>query len=105
VRELRTRVTSGGAPVYVWPGGGITLMVDVLRMPDNSFGYVPTPALVAPIEFTMTRVEFVALGGYEDHIRPLDDVLMAGGLHGVQSLAWAGKNPWPLVERRALEDV
>jgi hypothetical protein len=50
-------------------------------------------------------VEFVALGGYEDHIRPLDDVLMAGGLHGVQSLAWAGKNPWPLVERRALEDV
>ena len=28
-----TRVTMGGAPVYVWPGGGITVMVDVTRMP------------------------------------------------------------------------
>ena len=34
-----------------------TVMVDVLRMPDNSFGYVPTPALVAPIEFSMSRDE------------------------------------------------
>lgn len=25
-------------------------MADVTRMPSNSFGYVPTPALVAPIE-------------------------------------------------------
>lgn len=105
VRELRTRVTCGGAPVYVWPGGGITVMVDVLRMPDNSFGYVPTPALVAPIEFSMPRDEFIALGGYQDHIRPLDDVLREGGLHGVQPMAWEGNNPWPLAERRALEDV
>ena len=29
VRDALTRVTSGGAPVYVWPGGGITFMVDV----------------------------------------------------------------------------
>jgi hypothetical protein len=105
VRELRTRVTCGGAPVYVWPGGGITLMVDVLRMPDHSFGYVPTPALVAPIEFSMPREEFIALGGYEDHIKPIGDVMKEGGLHGVQSLAWQGNNPWPLAERQALEDV
>ena len=45
----------GGAPVYVWPGGGITVMVDVTRMPGNAFGYVPTPAIVAPIEFTLPR--------------------------------------------------
>src|SRR6185369_9343677 len=25
----QTRVTMGGAPTYVWPGGGITVMVDV----------------------------------------------------------------------------
>ena len=50
-----TRVTMGGAPVYVWPGGGITVMVDVTRMPKGSFGYVPTPAIVAPIEFTLPR--------------------------------------------------
>src|SRR5437867_9730910 len=46
-----TRVTCGGAPVYLWPGGGITLMIDVTTMPDNAFGYVPTPAIVPPIEF------------------------------------------------------
>ena len=28
-------------------------MVDVLNLPDNAFGYVPTPALVAPLEFTV----------------------------------------------------
>ena len=48
-----TRLTSGGAAVYVWPGGGITFMVDVTRLPAGGFGYVPTPALVAPLEFTM----------------------------------------------------
>ena len=52
VKDALTRVTSGGAPVYVWPGGGITFMVDVTQMPAGAFGYVPTPAIVAPIEFT-----------------------------------------------------
>ena len=52
VKDALTHVTCGGAPAYVWPGGGITVMVDVMRMPENAFGYVPTPAIVAPIEFT-----------------------------------------------------
>src|SRR6476469_8211194 len=71
VRQALTRVTCGGAPVYVWPGGGITFMVDVTRLPRNAFGYVPTPALVAPIEFTMRREDYAALGGHRDHVRPL----------------------------------
>lgn len=79
VQGLKTYVTCGGAPVYVWPGGGITLMVDVMRLPDNAFGYVPTPALVAPIEFTLRRDDFVALGGYSDHIRTVEEVLAEGG--------------------------
>jgi 6-hydroxynicotinate reductase len=33
-------------------------------MPENAFGYVPTPALVAPIEFTMRLADYEALGGY-----------------------------------------
>jgi hypothetical protein len=33
IKHLLTRVTCGGAPVYVWPGGGITVMADVARMP------------------------------------------------------------------------
>jgi len=55
VAKGETRVTMGGAPVYVWPGGGITVMADVTRMPRNAFGYVPTPAIVAPLEFTLPR--------------------------------------------------
>ena len=33
-------------------------------MPEKSFGYVPTPALVAPIEFTLRADDYAALGGY-----------------------------------------
>jgi len=62
VKDALTRVTSGGAPVYVWPGGGITFMVDVTRLPAGAFGYVPTPALVAPIEFTLKLSDYAALG-------------------------------------------
>jgi hypothetical protein len=50
-------------------------MADVLDMPSNSFGYVPTPALVAPIEFTLRREDYVALGGHADRIRPVESVL------------------------------
>ena len=82
VQRDQTHVTCGGAPVYVWPGGGITLMVDVLDMPQNAFGYVPTPALVAPLEFTMRRDRFVALGGHVSAIRSLDDVIVDGGPYG-----------------------
>jgi hypothetical protein len=71
VKDALTRVTSGGAPVYVWPGGGITFMVDVTRLPAGAFGYVPTPALVAPIEFTLKLSDYAALGGHMDHVRPL----------------------------------
>src|SRR5271170_2041516 len=71
VRDALTRVTCGGAPVYVWPGGGITFMVDVTRMPENAFGYVPTPALVAPIEFTLKLSDYAALGGHMDYVVPL----------------------------------
>jgi hypothetical protein len=79
VQGLSTYVTVGGAPVYVWPGGGITLMVDVTRVPDNAFGYVPTPALVAPIEFTLRRDDYARLGGHMSAIRTVDDVLKRGG--------------------------
>jgi len=93
VREALTRVTCGGAPVYVWPGGGITFMVDVTRLPANSFGYVPTPALVAPIEFTLPRADYAALGGHVDEIRALDDVLLDARL---RAEPWDNQNPWPI---------
>jgi hypothetical protein len=75
VRDALTKVTLGGVPAYVWPGGGITLMVDVARMPDKSFGYVPTPALVAPIEFSLRAADYAALGGYASRAVTLEEVL------------------------------
>ncbi len=93
VRANVTRVSCGGAPVYVWPGGGITLMVDVTRMPTGSFGYVPTPALVAPIEFTLPLADYEAMGGYMDAVQAVDEVLASGV---ARSLPWRGENPWPL---------
>jgi hypothetical protein len=93
VKDALTRVTCGGAPAYVWPGGGIMVMVDVMRMPDESFGWVPTPAIVAPIEFTLRRDDYARLGGHMDRVRALTDVL-AG--ERVRVAGWAAENPWPL---------
>ena len=75
VRQALTRVTVGGAEAYVWPGGGITIMADVTEMPSNAFGYVPTPALVAPIEFTMRLEDYAALGGHMSRVRRVEEVL------------------------------
>ncbi len=76
VRESLTYVSCGGAQAYVWPGGGITVMADVTKMPKNAFGYVPTPALVAPIEFTLRRSDYEQLGGHMQHVRTLDDIAL-----------------------------
>lgn len=96
VKDAITRVTCGGAPVYVWPGGGITFMVDVTRVPEHAFGYVPTPALVAPIEFTLPLADYAALGGHMDHVRPVGSIL---GRESVLEVAPIGDNPWPLAAR------
>jgi hypothetical protein len=77
VKEALTRVTCGGAEAYIWPGGGITVMADVTQMPADAFGYVPTPALVAPIEFTLRLSDYAALGGHVDHVQRLEDVVDA----------------------------
>ena len=87
VKQALTRVTCGGAPVYLWPGGGITFMVDVSLLPRNAFGYVPTPALVAPIEFTMRRDDYARLGGHMASLRPLDSVLAELGHRGTRAPA------------------
>ncbi len=97
VKNAVTRVTCGGAPTYVWPGGGITFMVDVSTLPENAFGSVPTPALVAPIEFSLPRNAYVALGGHVEQIRALDDVARGASHRVTPNQA----NPWPLAPSAA----
>jgi hypothetical protein len=96
VKDALTYVSCGGAPVYIWPGGGITFMVDVTRVPENAFGYVPTPALVAPVEFTMRLADYAALGGHLEDVRPLDS--LGAAAERSQTTPHA-ENPWPLLPR------
>ncbi len=98
VARGETKVTMGGAPVYVWAGGGITIMTDVLAMPKNSFGYVPTPAIVAPIEFTMPRPVYAQLGGHLDDIVPVGDVIAAFG-SGARIEGRRNDGAWPFARQ------
>lgn len=93
VQDGVTRLTAGGAPCYVWPGGGITFMVDVRHLPKNAFGYVPTPALVAPLEFTLPRAAYLRLGGHAGAIRTLAQIEREGGEYATA----ARLTPWPEV--------
>jgi hypothetical protein len=97
VRDALTYVTCGGAPGCVWPGGGITFMVDVTRLPENAFGYVPTPAIVAPLEFTLRLSDYKELGGHMDSVQPLSN--LPGGAR--RSLPHRQDNPWPFAPGRA----
>lgn len=102
IKKSLVNVTLGGAPGYVWPGGGITVMVDVMRMPDNSFGTVPTPAIVAPLEFTMRLDQYQRLGGHMEQVRSLADTLAHGAWHddgaprARRLMAPAAANGWPI---------
>lgn len=91
VQQGVTRLTSGGAETWVWPGGGITFMVDVSRLPTGAFGYVPTPALVAPLEFTLPRADYLAMGGHAEAIRTLDQAMAEGAEYPTD----ARVEPWP----------
>jgi hypothetical protein len=96
VKEALTFVSCGGAEAYVWPGGGITVMADVTQMPSGAFGYVPTPALVAPIEFTMRLEDYAALGGHMEAVRPVEEVIT----DEVRRVGRAGADPHDLARFR-----
>jgi hypothetical protein len=68
IHNEEIRMTIAGAPVFILPGGGINFMVDVGKMVPESTTYVPTPAAVLPIEYTMTRDRYEKLGGHTEQI-------------------------------------
>lgn len=74
VHEGKAKLSIGGAPAYVLPGGGINFIVDAGKVVDHAFTWVPTPATVAPVEYTMTRTDYEAIGGHVDRIRPLAEL-------------------------------
>jgi len=41
----------------------------------RAFTYVPTPATVVPLEYTMRLDEYLEMGGHSGSIRKLEEVL------------------------------
>ncbi len=75
IHQNRARLTVGGAPTYILPGGGITFLVDVEKVMVRAFTYVPTPATVVPLEYTIRLKEYLEIGGHKEKIRKLKEVL------------------------------
>jgi NAD-dependent dihydropyrimidine dehydrogenase PreA subunit len=75
VHASRASLTCGGAPVFVLPGGGITFFVDVQQVQKGAFAWVPTPATVAPIEYTMRLDDYEAMGGHIEAMKPFSAIL------------------------------
>jgi NADPH-dependent glutamate synthase beta subunit-like oxidoreductase len=73
VHESRVNLTVGGAQVYVLPGAGINFLVDVSRLVPGAITWVPTPAIVLPIEYTMRLSDYLDLGGYKESIKALKE--------------------------------
>lgn len=67
-----------GAPAYLMPGGGITFLADVEKMVEKPFTYTPSPAVVAPIEYTMTVEDYGKIKGHVHAMRTIDEVHKEG---------------------------
>lgn len=75
VHANEAKLTIGGAPTFILPGGGINFMVDVEKMAPKAFSWVPTPATVAPVEYTVTKETYEKIGGHMEKVRTLADVV------------------------------
>lgn len=73
VHSGKAVLTIGGAPTFVYPGGGINFMVDTQQVVTKGFTWVPTPATVAPVEYTMKKSDYEAIGGYMDCIKDISE--------------------------------
>lgn len=83
-------LTIAGAPTFVMPGGGITFLADIDKMVPKPFTYTASPAVVAPIEYTVLKSKYKAIGGHIQAIRPLNEVLKEGRFawYQHQSFLW-----------------
>ena len=87
--------TSGGPAFVVHVVKPVSARAFMGLLPDGAFGYVPTPALVAPIEFTLPLDVYAASGGHAEDLVGVNDVIDEyAGEARIES--WRGDNPWPL---------
>ncbi len=62
------KLTIGGAEAFILPGGGINFEVDVEKVVPKAFTWVPSPATVAPVEYTMKKDKYAGIGGHVDQV-------------------------------------
>jgi len=82
------RLTVAGKPVFLLPGGGITFAVDVEKLPVGSLAWVPTPAVVVPVEYTMPREIYARVEGHLDHVRPFKEAVKNREVKRLSDLNW-----------------
>lgn len=75
VKEGTIKITICGKPANILPGGNIIVEADVADMIPGSFAWVPTPALVVPLEFTMTKETCAEIGGFVEAIEPVEKII------------------------------
>lgn len=75
IKAKRARLTIGGAPVFITPGGEIEFMVDVEKVKTGAFTWQNVGAVVAPMEYTMTLKDYKDIGGFVEHVKPLQEML------------------------------
>ena len=103
VKDALTKVTCGGAPVYIWPGGGITLMVDVTTMPDECVWLCANAGAGGANRIHHAAKRLSGTWWSYECVQTIDDVL-AGQLGRQNDHKLVGKrrvgqkpqNPWPL---------
>lgn len=74
IHSNKAVLTVGGASTYILPGGNIVFMVDVEKVKLNAFSWVPTPAVVVPIEITMKAEDYLQMGGHIQQIKSLEEL-------------------------------
>ncbi|UCC66264.1 MAG: 4Fe-4S binding protein [Deltaproteobacteria bacterium] len=75
IHARKACLTVGGAPTFIYPGGGITFAVDVEQVKMGMFAWVPTPATLAPIEYTMRVEDYIEMGGHHEAMEPFEVVV------------------------------
>lgn len=68
IHSGEAKLTIGGGEAYILPGGGINFLVDVEKVVPKAFTWVPSPATVAPVEYTLTKEKYKEIGGHVDRI-------------------------------------
>lgn len=71
----QVKLTVCGAPTSLLPGGNIIFTVDVGKVPQGAFYVTPTPAVIVPFEYTMTRPTFEQIRGRREALQTRGDFL------------------------------